>query len=30
MTMAFGENSFSSENGMQEQNWFDVLLHSLP
>jgi hypothetical protein len=28
--MAFGGNSFSSENGMQGQNWFDVLLHGLP
>jgi len=28
--MAFGGNSFASENGMQGQNWFDVLLHGLP
>jgi hypothetical protein len=23
-------NAFSSENGMQGQNWVDVLLHGLP
>jgi|TARA_B110000971_G_scaffold186950_1_gene195986 hypothetical protein len=25
-----GGNAFSSESGMQGQNWFDVLLHGLP
>ena len=26
----FGGNAFSSENGMQVQDWFDVVLHGLP
>jgi hypothetical protein len=26
----FGGNYFSSQNGMQGQNWFDVLLHGFP
>ena len=25
-----GGNAFSSENGMQPQDWFDVLLHGTP
>ncbi|MFT5257133.1 MAG: hypothetical protein ACI9JT_002461 [Polaribacter sp.] len=25
-----GVNVFSAENGMQGENWFDVLLHGLP
>ena len=25
-----GGNAFSAENGMKSQDWFDVLLHSLP
>lgn len=25
-----GGNAFSAENGMQAQDWFDVLLHGLP
>jgi hypothetical protein len=25
-----GGNAFSAENGMQGQDWFDVLLHGLP
>ena len=25
-----GGNAFSPENGMQFQDWFDVLLHGLP
>jgi hypothetical protein len=26
----FGGNAFSTENGMQSQDWFDVLLHGTP